>query len=97
MYDKITEAMDALNERHLAFGSSITLTTENMEEVTSEAFLETLEQKGTKVVFYVEFVPVTPEAKHLAPGDEAREWMKNKLQEIRENHPNIILYLISRR
>ncbi|NTV78921.1 MAG: radical SAM protein, partial [Clostridiales bacterium] len=53
VYDKITEAMDVLNERHIAFGSSVTLTTENMEEVTSEEFLHTLEQKGTKVVFYI--------------------------------------------
>ena len=89
-YDKITKAMDALKERHLVFGASVTLTTENMEEVTSEKFLHTLEQTGTKVVFYVEFVPVTPEAKHLAPGDEEREWMNNKLQEIRKNHPDTI-------
>ena len=90
VYNKITKAMDAFKERHLAFGSSVTLTTENLEEVTSEEFLDTLEQKGTKVVFYIEFVPVTPEAKHLAPRDEEREWMKNKLQEIRENHPDTI-------
>lgn len=90
VYDKITKAMDALKERHLAFGSSVTLTTENMEEVTSEEFLHTLEQKGTKVVFYIEFVPVTPETKHLAPGDEERKWMNHKLQEIRENHPDTI-------
>ena len=90
VYNKITKAMDALKEKHLAFGSSVTLTKENMEEVTSEEFLQTLEQKGTKVVFYIEFVPVTPEAKQLAPGDEEREWMKNKLQEIRENHPDTI-------
>ncbi len=89
-YEKITKAMDALKEKHLAFGSSITLTTENMQEVTSEELLHTLEQKGTKVVFYIEFVPVTPEAEYLAPGDEEREWMKNKLQEIRKDHPDTI-------
>ena len=67
---KLQRQWYALKERHLAFGSSVTLTTENMQEVTSEGFLRTLEQKGTKVVFYIEFVPVTPETKHLAPGNE---------------------------
>lgn len=70
VYQKVVSAMDALNKRHLTFGASITFTTENMDEITSDEFVHTLEDKGTKVVFYVEFVPVTNDTKHLAPGDE---------------------------
>lgn len=90
VYEKIISSMDSFKKRHLAFGASVTLTTENMVEVTSDDFLHTLEEKGTKVVFYVEFVPVFEETKHLAPGNEERESMKKRLQEIRENYPDMI-------
>lgn len=90
VYQKVVSAMDALNKRHLTFGASITFTTENMDEITSDEFVHTLEDKGTKVVFYVEFVPVTNDTKHLAPGDAERAWMQKKLKEIREQHPEMI-------
>ena len=70
VYDKLIANMDAFHERHLLFGASVTVTTENIREVTSPEFLQTLTSRGCKLVIYVEFVPVTEEARHLAPGDE---------------------------
>lgn len=60
------------------------------EEVTSDDFLNTLEDRGCKALFYVEFVPISSKMKELAPGDEEREYMEKRLAEIRANHRNMI-------
>lgn len=90
MYSTIQDAMKTMRENKVLFGSSVTVTKENLEEVTSDAFVDTLKASGTKVVFYIEFVPVTPEAADLAPGDEEREFMKEKLAVLREKHEDVV-------
>ncbi len=90
VFDKVTKAMDTLKGNKILFGSSVTVTTENLEEATSDEFLHELEEKGCKAVFFIEFVPVTEEAKHLAPGDAEREKMNKRLAEIREQYPEMV-------
>lgn len=38
----------------------------------------------------MEFVPVAEETRNLAPGDAEREWLKVRLQEIREEYRDMI-------
>ena len=90
VYDQLLSGMDALKERDLIFGASITVTTENLREVTSDAFLSSLSNRGCKAVIYVEFVPVTEEAKNLAPGDAEREYMARELERLREECPEMV-------
>lgn len=79
-----------MKELHLTYGASVTMTTENMQEVTSDSFVSGLSEMGSKVVFYIEFVPVSAGTKHLAPGEEEREWMKQKLTMLRQQYPELI-------
>lgn len=85
VYDQVMSSMKLIKEKDLIFGVSVTVTTENMDEVYSREFIDSLLELGCKAIIYVEFVPVTEEAKHLAPDDEAREIMKNKLDKLRED------------
>lgn len=85
VYDKVMDSMKKINERKLIFGVSVTVTTENMDEVYSREFIDKLLELGCKAIVYVEFVPVTEEAKHLAPGDADRELMQQKLSKLRED------------
>ena len=75
IYDRVTGNMKKFREKGLIFGASITVTTENVQEVTSEAFVRGLAEQGCKLIIYVEFVPVTEEATHLAPGEKERAYM----------------------
>ena len=91
VYDKLIANMDAFHERNLLFGASVTVTTENIKEVTSPDFLKTLTDRGCKLVIYVEFVPVTDEARHLAPDDATRAYLMSAMDELREAFPDTIL------
>ena len=82
--------MQRIQKSHLIFGASVTVTTENLDEVTGEAFLNELKENGCNAVIYVEFVPVTEDSRHLAPGDQEREQLKAKLDEIRAKDSDML-------
>ena len=90
VYDKLVENMDAIKKRGLIFGASVTVTTENIDEITSDAFLKSLSERECKAVIFVEYVPVTEESKYLAPGDEQREFLKERIAYLRENSPEMV-------
>jgi MoaA/NifB/PqqE/SkfB family radical SAM enzyme len=83
VYQKVTETMDRLKKRNILYGASITVTKDNLHEVTSQAFLEHLYERGCKVVIYVEYVPMTEDTKTMAPGDPEREFLKEALEKLR--------------
>lgn len=90
VYEKVFSAMTAMQKEKLLFGASVTVTRENLEEVMSDSFIERLEERDCKALFYVEFVPMSSEQKELAPDDEERKYMNEQLAKLREKHPNII-------
>ena len=90
IYDRLIANMDEIHKRGLIFGASVTVTTRNCKEVTSQAFLDSLSEKGCKVVIFVEYVPVTDESRELAPTDTEREYLQNKIRQLRETHPEMV-------
>ena len=91
IFKLVTENMQRFQEKGLIFGASITVTTENVREVSSPAFLDTLMGRGCKLVIFVEFVPVTEEARHLAPGDAEREYLAKAMETLREKYSEAVL------
>ena len=90
IYDRQMANMDKLHEMDLIFGVSITVTKENIKSALSDEFLDELEARGCKAVFYIEYVPVTEESKDLAPDDDDREYMMNRINELRGNRQEMI-------
>lgn len=90
VYDRLVSNMDELNSRGIIYGASVTVTTENLKDVSSERFIGKLSDKGCKAVIFVEFVPVTDDSVNLAPKDEEREYLKNEIMRLREEHPEIV-------
>ncbi|MBP5750466.1 MAG: radical SAM protein [Firmicutes bacterium] len=90
IYDKQLANMEEMQRRGLVFGASVTVTTQNIREVTSEAFLKTLSDRGCKAVIFVEFVPVTDDSKDLAPGDEDRDYLNGEIARLRAERPEMV-------
>jgi len=90
IYDKINAVMDNMKNNEILFGTSITVTTENIEEVYSESFIEYLIEKGCKAVIYVEYVPVTEESSHLAPENIHRDYAEKRIFEIRNKYSDMV-------
>ena len=90
IYDRLIANMDELHQRGLIFGASVTVTKENIREVSSPGFLKSLSDRGCKAVIFVEFVPVTDDSKELAPGDAEREYLQNEILRLRREHPEMV-------
>lgn len=69
MYQRAMRSVEMLHNEDLFFGVSITVTTENFELVTSDAFVDNLRALGCKLIIYVEYVPTEPGTEHLAFGE----------------------------
>ncbi|HRR77790.1 MAG TPA: radical SAM protein [Ruminococcus sp.] len=90
IYDRLIANMDEIKRRRLIFGASVTLTTRNYKEVTSQEFLDSLAEKGCKVIIFVEYVPVTEESRELAPTDTEREYLQRRIEQLRETHSEMV-------
>lgn len=93
VYDSLIRNMEEFYKRNLIFGASITVTTQNVREVTSDVFLKNLSDKGCKAVIFVEYVPVEEGSESLAPGDKDREYLQKEVNMLREEHPEMVYIL----
>ncbi len=91
VYDRLQEAMQKMSEKGIAFGTSVTVTKENMEEVLSEAYVKDMYRKGCKAIIYVEYVPVSEETEALALNDPEREILRGGINELRASYEDMLL------
>ena len=90
VYDRLITNMNELHRRGLIFGASVTVTTQNIREISSASFLQKLSDRSCKAVIFVEFVPVTDESKELAPGDAEREYLAGEIARLRKDCPEMV-------
>ena len=90
VYDKIISVMDGMCQKDLIFGASVTVTSENLKEVTSDDFLNTISTRGCKLVIFVEYVPVTEESSDLALSDEERDHLLSEVDRLRSDHQDMV-------
>jgi MoaA/NifB/PqqE/SkfB family radical SAM enzyme len=80
IYEKTESAMKKLKEMKKHFGLSVTVTTENIDEVLSTDFLAQNRRKGASVLFYIDYVPFAPGTEAIELNEENRirmlEWLE---------------------
>ena len=78
------KAMDLMHSYKIPFGVSICYTSRNYLDVTSDAFLDMLIEKGCYFAWYFHYMPVGMNAStDLLLTPEQRLYMKNKIRDIR--------------
>ena len=90
VYKKLTDAMEGLKARGIPFGASITVTAENLAEVSGKAFVRDLHERGARAAVYVEYVPVDGDDQ-LAPDEAHRQALEHALQELRASFGMLFL------
>ena len=90
IYDKLIANMEEFRKKGLIFGASVTVTTQNYKEVTSDTFLNSLSKRGCKAVIFVEYVPVTEESSELAPTEAEREYLMHKIDRLRQTRSEMV-------
>ena len=90
VYRQVTTAMQSIQNRGMIFGASVTVTTENLHEVYADPFLDSRYELGCKAVIFVEFVPVTAESQHLAPGEAEQQYMHKAVKRLRRRKRGMV-------
>ena len=84
VYDKLCLAMEKLRKKNIFYGVSVTVTKNNIDQVTDTPFISFLAQNGCSIAFYVEYVPADGQTRDIAPSDDDREFLTRRLDRIRE-------------
>lgn len=90
VYEVLRAAMARMKESGVFYGTSITVTARNIGTVTDPAFIASLNDGGCKLIIFVEYVPVEPETKDLAPGEPERRFLAERQKQLREQFEQMI-------
>lgn len=92
VFRRITQAMDYLRERGVLFGASITITRQNVQEVTSDEFIDFLIEKGVKYIWTFHYIPVGREPNvDLMVLPEQRAGLVDRIIQLRTEKPITII------
>lgn len=91
IYKQVHEAMEIMKEKRIAFGASITVTSENVSEVTSDDYINMLAEKGCKAVLFVEFIPANKDLQFLAISDIIRAGLAIRIEKLRTSTRMLII------
>lgn len=85
VYQHLVDTMNAMRKKGIFYGASITVNSENVDQVTDPEFLSTLYRRGCKVVVFVEYVPVdgSEASKAMAFDEDDRAYMEDRLNTAR--------------
>ncbi|MBD5149775.1 MAG: radical SAM protein [Oscillibacter sp.] len=88
VYQKVVRAMNILKEKKLPFGISACYTSQNLDSISSDAFLDQLVEWGARFIWYFHYMPVGNDAAPvLLPDPRQRERMYHRIREIRATKP----------
>ena len=88
VYQKVVKAMNILKEKRLPFGISACYTSQNLDSISSDAFLDQLVEWGARFIWYFHYMPVGNDAAPLLlPNPQQREQMYHRIREIRATKP----------
>ena len=83
--------MRLLKSKRIFFGISLTVTSENMDLVTSEAFIRELQDRGCRLFFYVEFIPVREGTQDLVVSPKQREELDRRIWTLRRSLTSVFI------
>lgn len=91
-YDKVLEAMRILRQERLPFGISTCYTSQNVEEVGSDAFIDAMIENGAKFCWYFTYMPIGSGAPtNLMASDSQRAFMYRQVRRFRSEKPMFII------
>ena len=87
-YQAVMGAMQVLKEHKLPFGISCCYTSQNLDSISSEAFIDDMVARGAKFAWYFHYMPVGNDAvPELLPTPEQRTEMYRRLRDYRTRKP----------
>lgn len=88
VYGKVMKTMDLLKTEGVIFGISVTYTSENIDLIITDEFVQYYINKGAIFAWYFMFMPVGKDPiLELVPTPEQRVYCDDRVAELRKKHP----------
>jgi len=84
-FDAFKDAAWVLDRHHVYWGVSITLNRENYELALSSHYARDINRLGSRLFFYVEYVPVAAESLHLVLNDEQKQALGEQINRLKQD------------
>lgn len=91
IFDYVEGLIERINAKEIFTGISFTVTRFNLPIVTDKSFLSTLISRGSKLFFFVEYVPVKEGTGGWILTQEQREQLLNSLDNLRSSLPGLFI------
>ena len=73
VYDSLMKTAETLVRASVFYGMSITVTTDNVDSITDDSYIDRMRGKGCGLFFFIEYVPVRKGTEHLVLTPEQRQ------------------------
>ena len=90
VYKQLMHSMEHMRKNNMVFGASLTFTKENLSDLLSNEYVGQLHDLGCKVVFFIEYVPLNADTLNLAPGNDERKLLLDKINHLRRKYRDMI-------
>jgi len=92
VYDRVIKAMDILKEHKIGFGFSTCYHSKNVDDVSSDEFIDLMIDKGAYFGWFFTYIPLGNGADlDLVATPEQREYMYHRLRELRSKKPLFLM------
>jgi MoaA/NifB/PqqE/SkfB family radical SAM enzyme len=93
IYRLVEQRMEALKKKGIFFGTSLTLTRRNHDLITSMDFQQRLSQLGSRVSFFVDYVPIQSDTEELTLTREQKQGEAVWMTALKSNVPGLFVSL----
>ena len=93
--EKVWHTAEMFKSRGILYGTSITVTNENKEDVTESSFVSNLRKHGCGLIFFVEYVPVEENTKHLILNNKQLNELQIRINSLRNDKTNKGMIMLS--
>ncbi len=91
----IWNAAQALRDKGILYGTSITVTSENKDDVTDGGFVHDLRERGCGLIFYIEYVPVEENTEHLVLSSDELQILQERINALKSDRQNKGIIMLS--
>jgi MoaA/NifB/PqqE/SkfB family radical SAM enzyme len=93
VFQSLTGVLRRLQQRHIFFGTSITLTSSNFNTITDRQFVRDIHKSGCRLFFFIEYTPIDAGTEAWEVTGEQRQIMAARVASFRKEFPALFVNL----
>lgn len=91
VYDAAIRSFSLLRQNGLFFGCSVTVSSKNFTEITSDRFVKDMISCGCRLITYVEYVPIEEGTSDMALSHDQHNSLNNILTRFSDQYPILVI------